>query len=224
MPSGLTSTSDEYFGLPRVHKDIVKTILVFFMSLTIGLVLPNPTWAHGGGGGGGGVVVAEEVVVVVRRWWRYGGGAGGGSSSSSSSSSSSVGGGRNGPGIGHGRGNGLGVAHGRGHGMARGGGFGRGHAGVGNPGHNSFSTRSSHSQNTSHKGETHDGRSFSNHHPLEAVFVTTSHALAMIRSPRLLTEALERKKDLSIHFLPARSCRLTVAAALNPETIHSNLR
>jgi hypothetical protein len=32
----------------------VKTILVFLLSLTIGLVLPNPTWAHGGGGGGGG--------------------------------------------------------------------------------------------------------------------------------------------------------------------------
>jgi len=34
-------------------KDSVKTILVFLVSLTIGLALPNPTWAHGGGSSGG---------------------------------------------------------------------------------------------------------------------------------------------------------------------------
>ena len=58
-----------YFGLPCVHKDAVKTILVFFLSLTIGLVVPNPTWAHGGGGGGGGGGGAVVVAVAVERWW-----------------------------------------------------------------------------------------------------------------------------------------------------------
>jgi hypothetical protein len=58
-------------------------------------------------------------------------------------------GGGKGQAIGHGGPNAPGVAHG--------GGFGFGHASLGNP------TLSSHSQNTSHKGETHDGRSFSNH-------------------------------------------------------------
>jgi hypothetical protein len=65
-----------------------------------------------------------------------------------------------GNGTAHGGGNGT--AHGAGNGMAHGGGFGFGHAGVGNPGHNTLTTRSSHSQNTSHKGGTHDGRNFSN--------------------------------------------------------------
>jgi uncharacterized membrane protein (DUF4010 family) len=43
------------------YKDIVKTILVFLVSLTIGLVVPNPAWAHGGGGGGGGGMLAQRV-------------------------------------------------------------------------------------------------------------------------------------------------------------------
>ena len=47
----------------------MKTGLVFLLSLTIAIVLPNPVWAHGGGGGGGGA---------------GGGGAGGGGGSSSS--------------------------------------------------------------------------------------------------------------------------------------------
>jgi hypothetical protein len=38
----------------RFSEDIMKTILVFLLSLTIAIVLPNPVWAHGGGGGGGG--------------------------------------------------------------------------------------------------------------------------------------------------------------------------
>src|SRR5262249_37717415 len=46
---------------------------------------------------------------------------------------------------------------------AHGSGFGLGHASVGNPRHNALSTRSSHSQNTLHKGGTHHSRSFSSH-------------------------------------------------------------
>jgi len=59
--------------------------------------------------------------------------------------------------IGHGSANAPGMAHGGGKGAGHGGGFGFGHASLGNP------TLGSHSQNTSHKSETHDGRSFSNH-------------------------------------------------------------
>ena len=59
--------------------------------------------------------------------------------------------------MGHGGTNAPGVAHGAGKGAARGGVFGLGHASLGNP------TLSSHSQNTSHKGETHGGRSSSNY-------------------------------------------------------------
>ena len=57
--------------------------------------------------------------------------------------------------MGHGGGNGPGIGHG--------GGFGLGDAGVGNPGHNALSGRSSHSQNSSRRGGAPDGRSFSNH-------------------------------------------------------------
>jgi len=32
----------------------VKTILVFLLSLTLAIVLPNPVWTHGGGAGGSG--------------------------------------------------------------------------------------------------------------------------------------------------------------------------
>lgn len=62
-----------------------------------------------------------------------------------------------------GRGNGPGMAKGRGNGPAHGRGFGFGHASAANRGHNALSGRSSHSQNTSHRGGTPDGRSVSNH-------------------------------------------------------------
>ena len=65
--------------------------------------------------------------------------------------------------------------HGGGDGAGHGGGFGFGHAGIGNPGHNALSTRSSHSQDTSHKGGNHHGRSFSSHSSLDALFGATSH-------------------------------------------------
>ena len=65
--------------------------------------------------------------------------------------------------MGRGGANAPGMAHSAGKGAARGGGSGFGHASVGNPGHNALSTLSSHSQHTSDKGETHDGRSFSSH-------------------------------------------------------------
>jgi hypothetical protein len=80
--------------------------------------------------------------------------------------------------IGHGGANAPGVAHGGGKGAARGGGSGFGRASLGNP--------SSHSQNASHKGETHDGRSFS-------------------------TEDRGKKEDLLIHCHPARNSRLIPA-------------
>ena len=57
-------------------------------------------------------------------------------------------GGGKGQAIGHGNANAPGMAHGGGKGQARGVGLGFGHASLGNP------TISSHSQNTSHKGET----------------------------------------------------------------------
>jgi hypothetical protein len=58
---------------------VVKTILVFLVFLTIGLVLPNAVWAHGGGGdgsgsggggssssaGGGGVIVAMGAAAAA---------------------------------------------------------------------------------------------------------------------------------------------------------------
>jgi hypothetical protein len=93
-------------------------------------------------------------------------------------------GGRKGVGATHGLGNGLGTALGRaiglvakalglskgpemskggGNGTTHGRGLGFGHASIGNPGHNALSGRSSHSQNSSHRGGTPDGRSFSNH-------------------------------------------------------------
>jgi hypothetical protein len=70
----------------------------------------------------------------------------------------------NGPGMAKGRGNGPGVTKGRGDGAARG--RGVSHASVGNPGHHALSTRSSHSQNTSHKDGSHDDGNFSSHSQL----------------------------------------------------------
>src|SRR5258708_18291989 len=58
--------------------DAMNTGLVFLLSLTVAIVLPNPVWAHGGGGGGGGA---------------GGGGAGGGGGSSSSAGGGGGGGG-----------------------------------------------------------------------------------------------------------------------------------
>jgi hypothetical protein len=59
--------------------------------------------------------------------------------------------------------NGPGMSKGGGNGTMHGRGFGFGHASIGNTGRNALSGRSSHSQNTSHRGGTPDGRSFSNH-------------------------------------------------------------
>jgi len=62
---------------------------------------------------------------------------------------------------GFGRGNGPEMSKGGGNATTHGRGFGFSHAG--NPGHHALSGRGSHSQNTSHKGGTPDGRSFSHH-------------------------------------------------------------
>jgi hypothetical protein len=192
----------------------MKASLVFLLSLTIAIVLPNPVWAHGGGGGGGsggngggggGSSSAGDGgngggggSSSSAGGGGNGGGGGGGSSAGGGGnggggSSNSAGGGKGG-GMGHGGGKGVGVAHGRsngpatalgraisqittalgrgngpgisngrGNGPAHGRGFGFGQASVANPGHNALSGRSSHSQNTSHRGGTPDGRGVSNH-------------------------------------------------------------
>ena len=103
---------------------VMKTILVFLLSLTIGLVLPNPAWSHGGGGGGGS--------------GGGGGGAGGG------------GGGAGGGGGGAGGGGGGGGAGGGG-GSAGGGGGGPG-GGGGGPGGGGSSSSAGASSAGSHGG------------------------------------------------------------------------
>jgi hypothetical protein len=54
MPSGLTPVPTNISDCRVYYKDIVKTILVFLVSLTIGLVVPNPAWP-----------TEEEAVAVV---------------------------------------------------------------------------------------------------------------------------------------------------------------
>jgi hypothetical protein len=170
-------------------KDIVKTILVFLVSLATGLTLANSTWAHGGGGGGGG--------------------------GSAGSGSSSAGGSGNGGGMGHGGGNGAG------HGV----GFGFGHAGVGNPGHNALSTRSSHSQNTSHKGGNHHGRSLSSHsrsmHSLAQHH--TAHSSKAYRVVQVDDTLPGKKKGFVDALPPGQELQADRGRALNPDTIHSDL-
>src|SRR6266481_9558598 len=49
-----SSGAELIFRQLHSSEDTMKTGLVFLLSLTIAIVLPNPVWAHGGGGGGGG--------------------------------------------------------------------------------------------------------------------------------------------------------------------------
>jgi hypothetical protein len=189
------------------------------MSLTIGLVLPNPTLAHGGSGGGGsGGGGSGGGGSGGGSGGGNGGGNGGGSGGngggagdSSSSGSSSAGGGGNGPGMTHGRGNGT----------ARGGGFGRGHAGVGNPGHNALSARNSHSQNTSHKGGTHDGRGFSNH--TRSRQSVAQHHMKANQVAQVADRGPGKEKGFVDSLPPGQELKADRGAALNPKTNHSNL-
>jgi hypothetical protein len=120
-------------------------------------------------------------------------------------------GGGRGQAIGHGGANAPGVAHGGGKGAARGGGFGFGHAGLGNP------TLSSHSQNTSHKGETHDGRSFSNHAQDH-----TDHSKKADQVVQVDDRGPGKEKGFFDSLPPGQEQQADRGMTLNPATIHSD--
>jgi hypothetical protein len=227
----------------------MKTGLVFLLSLTIAIVLPNPVWAHGGGGGGGGAGGGGGGA----GGGGGGGGNGGGDGSSSSAGGGGGGGGGNGGshgggghggstsaggggkgGMGHGGGKGVGVAHGRsngpgmakgrGNGAAPGRGFGFGHASVVNPGHNALSGRT-HSQNTSHRGGTPDGRSFSNHthaqHSLAQDHL--AHITKADQAVQVNDKGPGKTKGVVDSLPPNQELQADRSVTLNPETIHSDL-
>src|SRR6266481_5581585 len=98
-----SSGAELIFRQLHSSEDTMKTSLVFLLSLTIAIVLPNPVWAHGGGGGGGGGAGGG------------GGNGGGGSAGGGNGGSSSAGGGNSSTSAGGG-GKGGGVAHGGGKG------------------------------------------------------------------------------------------------------------
>jgi len=104
------------------------------------------------------------------------------------------------------------VAHGGGKGAARGGGFGFGHASLGNP------TLSSHSQNTSHKGETHDGRSFSNHAQDH-----TDHSNKADQVVQVDDRGPGKEKGFVDSLSPGQEQQADRGMTLNPDTIHSDL-
>jgi hypothetical protein len=121
-------------------------------------------------------------------------------------------GGGKGQAIGHGGGNVPGVAHGGGKGAARGGGFGFGHANLGNP------TLSSHSQNPSHKGETHDGRSFSNQAQDH-----TDHSKKADQVVQVDDRGPGKEKGFVDSLPPGQEQQADRGMTLNPATIHSDL-
>ena len=104
------------------------------------------------------------------------------------------------------------MAHGGGKGAARGGGFGFGHASLGNP------TLSSHSQNTSHKGETHDGRSFSNHAQDH-----TDHSKKADQAVQVDDRGPGKERGFVDSLPPGREHQADRGMTLNPDTIHSDL-
>jgi hypothetical protein len=104
------------------------------------------------------------------------------------------------------------MAHGAGKGAARGGGFGFGQASLGNP------TRSSHSQNTSHKGETHDGRSFSNHAQDH-----TDHSKKADQVVQVDDRGPGKEKGFVDSLPPGQEQQADHGMTLNPATIHSDL-
>jgi hypothetical protein len=127
--------------------------------------------------------------------------------------------------MGHGDANAPGMAHGAGKGPARGGGFGFGHASVGNPGHNALSTLSSHSQNTSHKGGTHDGRSFSNHsHSTQSLAQhQTDHSKKADQVVQVNDRGAGKEKGFVDSLPPGKELQADRGTALNQDTIQSNL-
>jgi hypothetical protein len=123
-----------------------------------------------------------------------------------------------------GRGNGPGMAKGRGNGAAPGRGFGFGHASVVNPGHNALSGRS-HSQNTSHRGGTPNGRSFSNY--THAQHSLAQDHLAHITKADQAVQVDDKGPGKTKGFVdslpPNQELQADRSVTLNPETIHSDL-
>ena len=134
-------------------------------------------------------------------------------------------GGSKGLGMGHGGANAPGMAHGGGKGAARGGGFGFGHASVGNPGHNALSTRSSNSRSTSHKGGTHDGRSFSSlSHSMHSLAQhPADHSKKADQVVQVDDRGAGKEKGFVDSLPPGRELEADRGKALNPDTIHSDL-
>jgi hypothetical protein len=128
-------------------------------------------------------------------------------------------GGSKGLAIGHGGANAPGMGHGGGKGVARGGGFGFGHASLGNP------VLSSHSQNTSHRGETHDGRSLSSHSHLTQSVAPhqTDHSKKADQVVQVEDRGPGKEKGIVDSRPPGQELQPDRATALNPETIHSDL-
>jgi hypothetical protein len=130
-----------------------------------------------------------------------------------------------GVGVAHGRGNSSGMANGRGNGAAPGRGFGFGHASVVNPGHNALSGRSSHSQNTSHRGGPPDGRSFSNHTHAEHSLAQghLAHVTKADQVEQVHDDDPGKTKGFVDSLPPNQELPADRSATLNPETIHSDL-
>ncbi len=123
-----------------------------------------------------------------------------------------------------GRGNGPGMSNGRGNGPAHGRGFGFGHAGVGNRGHNALSGRSSHSQNTSHRGGTPDGRSVSNHTHAEHS-LAQDHVAHITKADRAVQDddnGPGKTKGFVDSLPPNQELQADRSVPLNPDTIHSD--
>jgi len=163
--------------------------------------------AHGGGKGqaiGHGGANAPGVA--------HGGGKGQAIGRGGANAPGMAHGGGKGQAIGHGAANAPGVAHGGGKGAARGGGFGFGHANLGNP------TLSSHSQNTSHKGETHDARSFSNHAQDH-----TDHSKKADQAVQVDDRGPGKERGFVDSLPPGREQQADRGMTLNPDTIHSDL-
>ena len=105
------------------------------------------------------------------------------------------------------------------------GGSGFGHADVGNPGHNALSTRSSHSQNTSHKGGNHHGRSLSSHS--RSMHSLAQHHTAHSSKAHQIVQVDDtlpgKKKGFVDALPPGQELQADRGKALNPDTIHSDL-
>jgi hypothetical protein len=125
--------------------------------------------------------------------------------------------------LGHGKSPGM--VQGRSNHAVNGRGFGFSHAGIGNPGHNALSGRSSHSQNTSHKGGTPDGKSFSD--DTHAEHSLAQDQVAHITKADQAVQADDNGPGKAKGFVdslpPNQELQADRSVTLNPETIHSGL-